>query len=101
VAKLAAGVEPFPEEGAGLAAALDGLGRLSLDHGVDPGHPASAAHLHCQPLAAAVAADALVGATNQSLDSWDQGRSPPTSSSGWWPGWRPGSAGTRRWPAGS
>jgi L-2,4-diaminobutyrate decarboxylase len=73
LATLVAGVEPFPEEGAGLAAALDGLGRLSLGHGVDPGHPASAAHLHCQPLAAAVAADALVGATNQSLDSWDQG----------------------------
>ena len=72
LAALAAKVEPFPEEGAGLTAALDGLGRLSLRHGVDPGHPACAAHLHCQPLAAAVAADALVGASNQSLDSWDQ-----------------------------
>lgn len=72
LAKAAAGVEPFPEEGAGLDAALAGLGRLSLRHGVDPGHPACAAHLHCQPLAAAVAADALAAATNQSLDSWDQ-----------------------------
>jgi L-2,4-diaminobutyrate decarboxylase len=72
LAALAAKVEPFPEEGAGLDAALDGLGRLSLRHGVDPGHPACAGHLHCQPLAAAVAADALVGASNQSLDSWDQ-----------------------------
>jgi L-2,4-diaminobutyrate decarboxylase len=73
LAKVAAAVEPFPEDGVGLAAALDGLGRLSLRHGVDPGHPACAAHLHAQPLAAAVAADALVAATNQSLDSWDQG----------------------------
>ena len=72
LAKVAAGVDPFPEEGAGLDAALAGLGRLSLRHGVDPGHPACAAHLHCQPLAAAVAADALAAATNQSLDSWDQ-----------------------------
>jgi L-2,4-diaminobutyrate decarboxylase len=72
LAKVVAGVEPFPEEGAGLDAALAGLGRLSLRHGVDPGHPACAAHLHCQPLAAAVAADALAAATNQSLDSWDQ-----------------------------
>jgi L-2,4-diaminobutyrate decarboxylase len=73
LAKLTAGIDPFPEEGAGLAGALAGLGRLSLLHGVDPAHPACAAHLHCQPLAAAVAADALAAAANQSLDSWDQG----------------------------
>ena len=73
LAEVAAGIDPFPEEGAGLDAALDGLGRLSLRHGVDPAHPACAAHLHCQPLAAAVAADALAAAANQSLDSWDQG----------------------------
>jgi L-2,4-diaminobutyrate decarboxylase len=72
LAELAAAVEPFPEDGVGLAAALDGLGRLALGHAVDPGHPACAAHLHCPPLAAAVAADALAGATNPSLDSWDQ-----------------------------
>jgi L-2,4-diaminobutyrate decarboxylase len=73
LAKVAAGIDPFPEEGAGLEAALAGLGRLSLRHGVDPAHPACAAHLQCQPLAAAVAADALAAAANQSLDSWDQG----------------------------
>jgi L-2,4-diaminobutyrate decarboxylase len=73
LAEVTAGIDPFPEDGAGLAAALAGLGRLSLRHGVDPSHPACAAHLHCQPLAAAVAADALVSAANQSLDSWDQG----------------------------
>jgi L-2,4-diaminobutyrate decarboxylase len=72
LAELAAAVEPFPEDGIGLEAALDGLGRLAVRHAVDPGHPACAAHLHCPPLAAAVAADAMVGATNASLDSWDQ-----------------------------
>ena len=72
LATVAAGIEPFPEEGAGLAAALDHLGRLSVRHAVDPGHPTCAAHLHCQPLAAAVAAAGLAAATNQSLDSWDQ-----------------------------
>jgi L-2,4-diaminobutyrate decarboxylase len=73
LAEVTAAIDPFPEEGVGLAAALAGLGRLSLRHGVDPAHPACAAHLHCQPLAAAVAADALASAANQSLDSWDQG----------------------------
>ncbi|MDP9210119.1 MAG: aspartate aminotransferase family protein, partial [Actinomycetota bacterium] len=49
LAEVAAGIDPFPEEGAGLDGALAGLGRLSLRHGVDPAHPACAAHLHCQP----------------------------------------------------
>ena len=38
----------------------------------DPADPACAAHLHCPPLAVAVAADAAVSALNPSLDSWDQ-----------------------------
>jgi L-2,4-diaminobutyrate decarboxylase len=72
LAAIAAGVEPFPEDGEELATVLGGLGRLAVRHAVDPAHPACAAHLHCQPLAAAVAADALASATNPSLDSWDQ-----------------------------
>jgi L-2,4-diaminobutyrate decarboxylase len=72
LAALAAAVDPFPEEGVGLGGALDGLGRLALRHAVDPGDPACAAHLHCPPLAAAVAADALTSASNPSMDSWDQ-----------------------------
>jgi L-2,4-diaminobutyrate decarboxylase len=72
LAAIAAAVEPFPEDGQELVTVLDGLGRLAVRHAVDPAHPACAAHLHCQPLAAAVAADALASATNPSLDSWDQ-----------------------------
>ena len=94
LAKVVAGVEPFPEEGAGLDAALAGLGRLSLRHGVDPGHPACAAHLHCQPLAAAVAAEARPPPPTSRSTPGTRRRWPPTWSSGWWPGWPPGSAGT-------
>ena len=72
LAAITAGVDPFPEDGRELVTVLDGLGRLAVRHAVDPAHPACAAHLHCQPLAAAVAADALASATNPSLDSWDQ-----------------------------
>ncbi|PYC80908.1 aspartate aminotransferase family protein [Streptomyces tateyamensis] len=44
-----------------------------LAHGAaDPADPACAAHLHCPPLAVAVAADLAAGALNSSLDSWDQ-----------------------------
>ena len=69
---LAAAVEVMPEEGRELGAVLEDLGGLAVRHAVDPAHPFCAAHLHCAPLAAAVAADALVSAMNPSLDSWDQ-----------------------------
>ncbi|HEX6493266.1 MAG TPA: pyridoxal-dependent decarboxylase [Candidatus Dormibacteraeota bacterium] len=69
---LAAAVEMFPEEGRDLDSVLAELGGRAVAHAVDPAHPACAAHLHCAPLAAAVAADTLVSATNPSLDSWDQ-----------------------------
>jgi L-2,4-diaminobutyrate decarboxylase len=55
--------------------AAAGLYRLTalLAHGsADPADPACAAHLHCPPLALAVAADLAVSALNPSLDSWDQ-----------------------------
>ncbi|MET9245762.1 pyridoxal-dependent decarboxylase [Nonomuraea sp. NPDC003709] len=38
----------------------------------DPADPACAAHLHCPPLAVAVAADLAISALNPSQDSWDQ-----------------------------
>ncbi|WP_371478443.1 aspartate aminotransferase family protein [Kitasatospora sp. NBC_00315] len=53
----------------------DALRRLTelLAHGsADPADPACAAHLHCPPLAVAVAADLAVSALNPSQDSWDQ-----------------------------
>lgn len=44
-----------------------------LAHGsADPAEPSCAAHLHCPPLAVAVAADLAVSALNPSQDSWDQ-----------------------------
>ena len=53
----------------------DALRRLTelLAHGsADPADPSCAAHLHCPPLAVAVAADLAVSALNPSQDSWDQ-----------------------------
>ncbi|MEW9530507.1 aspartate aminotransferase family protein [Microbispora sp. NPDC049125] len=38
----------------------------------DPADPWCSAHLHCPPLAVAVAADLAVSALNPSMDSWDQ-----------------------------
>ncbi|WP_338786859.1 aspartate aminotransferase family protein [Metabacillus sp. FJAT-53654] len=35
-------------------------------------HPSAMAHLHCPPLLPSVAAEILISASNQSMDSWDQ-----------------------------
>ncbi|KOX13752.1 aspartate aminotransferase family protein [Nocardiopsis sp. NRRL B-16309] len=54
------------------AAALPRLTRALTAGAADPAHPHCAAHLHCPPLAVAVAADTVASVLNQSLDSWDQ-----------------------------
>ncbi|GHH62901.1 amino acid decarboxylase [Kitasatospora indigofera] len=67
--------EQVTAEFARPATGPDALRRLTelLAHGsADPADPACAAHLHCPPLAVAVAADLAVSALNPSQDSWDQ-----------------------------
>ncbi|HEX2035960.1 MAG TPA: aspartate aminotransferase family protein [Chloroflexota bacterium] len=73
VAAAVAGLEPLPEAGVGLEAALDEVAATVVAGSVDPTHPACAAHLHCPPLISALAGEAVAAAVNASLDSWDQG----------------------------
>jgi L-2,4-diaminobutyrate decarboxylase len=61
-----------PELGVGLEAALDQVGELVLPASVGVGHPLYAAHLHSVPAIPALAAEVIISATNQSLDSFDQ-----------------------------
>lgn len=65
-------LDPLPEVGTGIAAALADIGRPALAHALAVGHPAAVAHLHCPVAVPALAAEVLISATNQSLDSWDQ-----------------------------
>jgi len=51
---------------------LINIGENILKNSVVVSHPACIAHLHCPPLIPALAAEVLISATNQSLDSWDQ-----------------------------
>ncbi|WP_344443930.1 pyridoxal phosphate-dependent decarboxylase family protein [Kitasatospora nipponensis] len=60
------------EWGAGSPEALAELTELLAHGAADPADPAGAAHLHCPPLAVAVAAGLAAAALNPSLDSWDQ-----------------------------
>lgn len=62
--------EVLPEEGD--PGALGELVRVLAAGAADPADPWCAAHLHCPPLAVAVAADLAVSVLNPSLDSWDQ-----------------------------
>lgn len=67
------GARPLvPDEGVGAEQALAELGRVLAAGSVDPAEPWCAAHLHCPPLAVAVAADVVASALNPSMDSWDQ-----------------------------
>ncbi|MFJ9625989.1 pyridoxal phosphate-dependent decarboxylase family protein [Streptomyces sp. NPDC101181] len=62
----------LPEEGVGSEAALRDLVRAVTEGAADPADPACVAHLHCPPLAVAVAAELAGAALNPSMDSWDQ-----------------------------
>ena len=69
--RAAVGV-PLPRHGAGADAALRAIVRAVAEGAADPADPLCAAHLHCPPLAVAVAADLAASVLNPSLDSWDQ-----------------------------
>jgi L-2,4-diaminobutyrate decarboxylase len=61
----------LPDEGAAPEAVFAELGEI-ISNSVSVGHPSTAAHLHCPPLLTALAAEAVISALNQSMDSFDQ-----------------------------
>ncbi|WP_068777283.1 aspartate aminotransferase family protein [Paenibacillus sp. FJAT-26967] len=61
-----------PENGSDMFDVLGSVGETILRNSAVVTHPTCAAHLHCPPLASSLAAEALISATNQSMDSWDQ-----------------------------
>ena len=65
------GGDLFPARGVPIDEALQQAESL-VRHSIVTGHPAAAAHLHCPPLIAALAAEVLLSALNQSMDSFDQ-----------------------------
>ncbi|RKR92435.1 L-2,4-diaminobutyrate decarboxylase [Micromonospora pisi] len=69
------GPDLLPERGTGARTALATLATGLTAGTADPADPHCAGHLHCPPLAVAVAAEVVAAALNPSLDSWDQGPS--------------------------
>lgn len=65
-------LDPCPESGILLRNSLNTINDIILNNSVLVHHPLCIAHLHCPPLIPALAAEVLISATNQSMDSWDQ-----------------------------
>ena len=63
--------EILPATGSGIPAALNRVGPL-IAHSIVLTHPNTIAHLHSPPLIASLAAEVIVSALNQSMDSFDQ-----------------------------
>lgn len=66
------GTEICPQNPQLLGYILKKVGENAIAHSVVVTHPRCIAHLHCPPLIPALAAEVLISATNQSMDSWDQ-----------------------------
>lgn len=58
-----------------LKEVIDSTSDLVAKNAIFTQHPNCIAHLHTPPLMPSVAAEAMIGALNQSMDSWDQASS--------------------------
>src|SRR5579875_2575769 len=71
--RLATQFDFFPIDGSPLQDVLERTRSLVMENNIVVSHPHCAAHLHCPPFIAGLAAEMVLTAFNQSLDSWDQG----------------------------
>jgi len=62
----------FNPEGLGNQVAIERAIEYFLKDSLSVHHPQCVAHLHCPSLVVSQAAEVLINATNQSMDSWDQ-----------------------------
>jgi L-2,4-diaminobutyrate decarboxylase len=62
-----------PRTGLGLSAVLGEAAALVAPHSTAVSNPNYVAHLHCPPTIASLAAETMLCALNQSMDSFDQG----------------------------
>ncbi|MCZ4057980.1 aspartate aminotransferase family protein [Pantoea sp. LMR881] len=62
----------FNPQGLGNQAAIERAIEYFLKDSLSVHHPQCVAHLHCPSLVISQAAEVMINATNQSMDSWDQ-----------------------------
>ena len=70
--KILATIEPCPEFDNQLPEIIKSISENILKNSAIVSHPTCIAHLHCPPLLSSLAAEVLISASNQSMDSWDQ-----------------------------
>jgi L-2,4-diaminobutyrate decarboxylase len=63
---------PCPEQGVELSTVIQEVEQHLLKNSIKVSAPLCITHLHCPSLIPSVIAETFIGATNQSLDSWDQ-----------------------------
>lgn len=63
----------IPRDGLGLSAVLSQVATLVTPHSTAVSDPRYVAHLHCPPTISSLAAETMLSALNQSMDSFDQG----------------------------
>ncbi|WP_240468689.1 aspartate aminotransferase family protein [Gracilibacillus sp. YIM 98692] len=64
--------EVVPEKPVHVNQLMNDIGEVLLKNSIVVTNPSCIAHLHCPPLNIALAAEAIISGTNQSMDSWDQ-----------------------------
>jgi L-2,4-diaminobutyrate decarboxylase len=62
----------FPKTGKSLQSIFKQTKELVIESNISVYHPHCLAHLHCPTFIASLAAEMIISAFNQSLDSWDQ-----------------------------
>jgi len=67
-----ASLDLFPLEGNSLLQVLEQTKSLIIESNISVYHPHCLAHLHCPTFIASLAAEMIISAFNQSMDSWDQ-----------------------------
>jgi len=65
-------IDIFPAFGQPLQDVLDNTRHLVLESNISVYHPHCLAHLHCPTFISSLAAEMIISAFNQSMDSWDQ-----------------------------
>lgn len=67
-----AAIDFFPEHGISMDEVLQKTHALVMENNISTYHPLCMAHLHCPTFTASLAAEMIISAFNQSMDSWDQ-----------------------------
>lgn len=65
-------IDFFPVNGTALDEVLKQTHALVIENNISTYHPLCMAHLHCPTFIASLAAEMIISAFNQSMDSWDQ-----------------------------